>query len=211
MLVAAAVSTAFHHERFDSAYGYVVILLLVAELRPLVKSDKRDPAGLTTSEAFVFALLLHWGLIPALLAMVGAIVVADAVRRRKPWRTAFNVAQYTLAYSAAWLVLVASSIDVNDHGGDSIGAHDLPAIALAGVAFFIVNDVLVAGAVARHEHIPWKAVLLDAPAYRILSTAALLCLSPLLVVVAERSSGFLPLVLVPALRRRPGGGPGAGA
>ena len=42
-----------------------------------------------------------------------------------------------------------------------------------------------------------KSVLLDAPGYRIVSTAALLCLSPLLVVVAERSSGFLPLLLVP--------------
>ena len=197
VLIAAGISAAFHHEPLDSAYGYVVLLLLVAELRPLVKSDKRDPGGLTTSEAFVFALLLHWGLVPALLAMVGAIVVADAVRRRKPWRTAFNVAQYTLAYSTAWLVLVATSVDVNDHGGASIGAHDLPAIALAGVAFFVVNDVLVAGAVARHERIGWKAVLLDAPAYRILSTATLLCLSPLLVVVAERSTGFLPLVLVP--------------
>ncbi len=197
VLIAALVSGLRDHLPFDGPYGYVVILLLVAELRPLVKSDRRDPAGLTTSEAFVFALLLHWGLTPALLALVAAISIADAVRRRKPWRTAFNIAQYTLAYAAASLVLIASSIDIGDHGGRSIGAHDLPAIALAGLAFFLVNETLVAGAVARHERITWKAALVDAPAYRIISTAALLCLSPLLVVVAERSAGFLPLLLVP--------------
>jgi GGDEF domain-containing protein len=197
VLVASLISALTHHVPFDSPYLYVVLLLLVAELRPLIKTDRRDPGGLTTSEAFVFALLLHWGLAPALLAMVVAIGIADTARRRRPWRTAFNIAQFALAYGAASLVLIATSIGIRDHGGTSIGAHDLPAVALAGLVFFLVNDVLVAGAVARHERIPLKSVLLEAPGYRIVSTAALLCLSPLLVVVAERSSGFLPLVLVP--------------
>jgi GGDEF domain-containing protein len=197
VLVASLISALTHHVSLDGPYVYVVLLLLVAELRPLIKTDRRDPGGLTTSEAFVFALLLHWGLAPALLAMVVAIGIADAVRRRRPWRTAFNIAQFALAYGAASLVLLTTSIGIRDHNGASIGAHDLPAVALAGLVFFLVNDVLVAGAVARHERIPWKTVLLDAPGYRIVSTAALLCLSPLLVVVAERSSGFLPLVLVP--------------
>ena len=116
---------------------------------------------------------------------------------RKLWRTAFNIAQYALAFGAASLVLIPTSVDINDQGGGSIGAHDLPAIAAAGVAFFLVNDLLVAGAVARHQRLTCKSVLLDAPGYRVVSTAALLCLSPLLVVVAERSSGFLPLLLVP--------------
>ncbi len=197
VLANAVVSGARHHLRLDASYGWVVLLLLAAEIRPLVKWDRRDPAGLTTSEAFVFALLLHWGLTPALMAMVGSLVIADVVRRRKPWRTAFNVGQYTLAYAAASLVLIASSVDISDHKHRSIGAHDLPAVALAGLAFFLVNDLLVSGAVGYHERVPLKSVLLDAPAYRLISTAALLCLSPLLVVVAERSSGFLPLLLVP--------------
>jgi GGDEF domain-containing protein len=197
VLVAEFFSALRHHQRWDGPYLAVGTLLLVAELRPLVKSDKRDPAGLTTSEAFVFALLLHWGLSLALLAMAIAIVIADAVRGRKPWRTAFNIAQYALAYGAASLVLIACSVDLSDHKSESIGAHDLPAIALAAVAFFLVNDLLVAVAVARHQRVSWKSVLLDAPGYRIVSTAALLCLSPLLVVVAESSSGFLPLLLVP--------------
>ena len=197
VLVAEFFSAIRHQQRWDGSYLAVVILLLVAELRPLVKSDKRDPAGLTTSETFVFALLLHWGLSLALLAMVVAMIIADAVRGRRIWRTAFNIAQYALAYGAASLVLIAGSVDIRDHGQRSIGAHDLPAIAAAAVAFFLVNDLLVAGAVARHQHVTLKSVLLDAPGYRIVSTAALLCLSPLLVVVAERSIGFLPLLLVP--------------
>ncbi len=196
-LASALVSGLRHEQRFDGPYLFVVILLLVAELRPLVKSDKRDPAGLTISETFVFALLLHWGLTLALLALVASIVVADAFRRRKPWRTAFNIAQFSLAYTAASLVLIATSVDIHDHGGSSIGAHDLPAITLAAGVFFVVNDLLVAGAVVRHERVSWKSVLSDAPAYRFLSMAALLSLSPLVVVVAERSIFFLPLILVP--------------
>jgi hypothetical protein len=197
VMVGALVSALRDHPRIDASYGYVVLLLVIAELRPLVRADRRDPAGLTSSEAFVFALVLHWGLSLALLALVGSITLADALRGRKPWRTAFNITQYALAYAAAALVLTASSVDVGDHHGASIGAHDLPAILAAGIAFFVVNDLLVACAVARHERLPYRTVLLDAPAYRILSTTALLCLAPLLVVVAERSSGFLPLLLVP--------------
>ncbi len=197
VLASALVGGLRHEQRLDGPYLFVVILLLVAELRPLVKSDKRDPAGLTISETFVFALLLHWGLSLALLALVASIVIADAFRRRKPWRTAFNIAQYSLAYTAASLVLIATSVDIHDHGGRSIGAHDLPAITLAAAVFFVVNDLLVAGAVVRHERVSWKSVLSDAPAYRFLSMAALLSLSPLLVVVAERSIFFLPLILVP--------------
>jgi GGDEF domain-containing protein len=197
VLVGALISAVRNPPHVDASYGYVVLLLVIAELRPLVRADRRDPGGLTSSEAFVFALVLHWGLSLALLALVGSMTVADALRGRKPWRTAFNIAQYSLAYAAAALVLTASSVDVSDHHGASIGAHDLPAILAAGIAFFVVNDLLVAGAVSRHERLPYRAVLLDAPAYRIVSTTALLCLAPLLVVVAERSSGFLPLLLVP--------------
>jgi GGDEF domain-containing protein len=197
VLVGALASALRDHPRFDAPYGYVVLLLVIAELRPLARADRRDPGGLTLSEAFVFALVMHWGLSLALLALVGSMTVADAVRGRKPWRTAFNIAQYSLAYAAATLVLMASSVNITDHGGTSLGAHDLPAILAAGITFFVVNDLLVAGAVARHERLSYRAVLLDAPAYRIISTTALLCLAPLLVVVAERSSGFLPLLLVP--------------
>jgi len=88
-------------------------------------------------------------------------------------------------------------VSTADHHDTSIGAHDLPAIGAAAVAFFLVNDVLVAGLVARHERTSLRAVLQDGPVFRIVSTTAGLCLAPLLVVVAERSAGFLPLLLVP--------------
>ncbi len=182
---------------FDASYAAMVALLLIAELRPLVKSDRRDPGGLSISEAFVFALLLHWGLAPALLAMIVTVVVADLVRGRRAWRTAFNIGQYALSYGAAGVVLIAASVRPADHGGASIEAHDLPAIAAAAVAFFLVNDLLVAGVIARHERTHLRGVLLDAPVYRVVSTTAVLCLAPLLVVVAERGAGFLPLLLVP--------------
>ena len=197
MLAGALVSALRAPPTFDASYGAMVALLLIAELRPLVKSDQRDPGGLSISEAFVFALLLHWGLAPALLAMIVTVVAADLVRGRRPWRTAFNIGQYALSYGAAAVVLIAASVEPPDHGGASVQAHDLPAIAAAAIAFFLVNDLLVAGVIMRHERVHLRSVLLDAPIYRVVSTTAVLCLAPLLVVVAERSAGFLPLLLVP--------------
>lgn len=43
----------------------VAALLVLGELRPLITAGKGDPNGVTISTAFVFALLLHWGLAPA--------------------------------------------------------------------------------------------------------------------------------------------------
>ena len=58
--------------------------------------------------------------------------------------------------------------------------------------------MLVAGAVARHQKVTLaRACCSTRRATGSSAPAALLCLSPLLVVVAERSSGFLPLLLVP--------------
>src|SRR5579884_3368397 len=76
------------------AFVVVAVLLLLGELRPLITAGSPDANGVNVSTAFVFALLLHWGLPVALLMQTVATIVADTMRRKAPWRTAFNVAQY---------------------------------------------------------------------------------------------------------------------
>src|SRR5881409_3964418 len=79
----------------------VAALLVLGELRPLVTAGSPDANGVSTSTAFVFALLIHWGLAVALLMQTIATILADVVRRKAPWRTAFNVGQFAVSYACA--------------------------------------------------------------------------------------------------------------
>src|SRR3954462_5005886 len=90
-----------------AAFFVAAGLLVMLELRPLVTAGSPDANGVSTSTAFVFALLLHWGLGPALLMMMVATILADTVRRKAPWRTAFNVGQHALSFGCAAFALQA--------------------------------------------------------------------------------------------------------
>src|SRR4051794_25029225 len=45
------------------------VLLVVLELRPVVASGRHDPQGVVMSTAFVIAMLLMWGLWPAVVTL----------------------------------------------------------------------------------------------------------------------------------------------
>ncbi|HEX8002134.1 MAG TPA: EAL domain-containing protein [Mycobacteriales bacterium] len=178
-----------------AAFLMAAALLVVGELRPLFTG--RDQNGVATSTTFVFALLLHWGIGVAVLMQAVATVVADRTNRKAWWRTGFNVAQYSLSYGAAAAALRALGHNASAGSPLPITGADLPAIALAGLVFFVCNDVFVGVAIALHADEPvWKTIRSDL-AYQGLTTAALLALSPLVVVVLDRSVGLLPLLLLP--------------
>ena len=83
------------------AFWAACALLLGVELRPLLTAGARDPNGHLLTSAFVFALLLRYGLDVAVVVQAVATTAIDLSRRKALWRTAFNVSQYTLSWTAA--------------------------------------------------------------------------------------------------------------
>jgi diguanylate cyclase (GGDEF)-like protein len=73
----------------------------------------------------------------------------------------------------------------------------LPAIALAGVAYFATRATLVCGAVALHERRSILRVLRASIGPQALVYAGLLGLAPLVVVVMNHSPGLVPLFVAP--------------
>ena len=179
------------------AFLMAAVLLVLGELRPLFTPATRDQNGVATSTTFVFALLLHWGIGVAILMQAIATVVADRTNGKAWWRTSFNVAQYSLSYGAAAGVLTLMGSGASPAAPLRVAGADLPAIALAGFAFFVVNDLLVSQAIALHANRKLWPVLRGDLAYQGLTTAALLALSPVVVIVLERSVAILPLLLLP--------------
>jgi len=179
--------------RFDEERTVAILLavgVLLGELLPLKIPRRGEHEELTVSTSFAFALLLLAGLWPAVAAQSVASVVEDVVSRKPLWRVTFNVGQYAISLGAASLVLTIAGVDA------VFTAADLPAIVVAGAAFFIVNAVLVGIAVALYVGQPVRAYLRDDIGFSALTAAVLLSLSPIMVVALRAMPELYPLFVV---------------
>ncbi|HEU5034267.1 MAG TPA: EAL domain-containing protein [Mycobacteriales bacterium] len=189
--------TAREFTLLGGSFVVVTAMLIVSELRPLMTAGSPDANGISTSTAFVFALLIHWGLGIALLMQTVATVLADAVRHKAPWRTAFNIGQYALSYAAAWGVLFIFGNRPSPAHPTSVSASLLPAIIFAGAVYFGVNNGLVSGALALRNRSTLRSEFFCNWGYQVGSTSALIGLAPLVVIVMERGPFLVPLLLLP--------------
>ena len=198
LLVASA--TRLSHTDFDrlgASFVAVAILLGLSELRPIMTAGATDANGVSISTSFVFALMLHWGLGIALLMQTVGTILADAVRRKAPWRTAFNLGQYALSFGAAWAMLLAFNRHPSPSHPMSIDGGVLPAVAVAGVCYFVVNNLLVSQAIALLHRTSFRSEVTSNFAYEVGSTGGLLGLAPIVVIVMERGPAVVPLLLLP--------------
>src|SRR5690349_2508145 len=128
------------------------ILVVLGELRPVVLSSSMTVGGTYPSTMFTFAALLHYGLPVAVLLQSVAMIVNGAVTRKAYHRVMFNIAQATLACTAAGVVLGLFGDDRPFAVTPGVPeGSDLLAIGLAGLGYFVLRALLVSGAVALHE------------------------------------------------------------
>ncbi|MEO5875416.1 MAG: EAL domain-containing protein [Streptosporangiaceae bacterium] len=181
----------------DPVYWLVGSFIVFGQLRPIITPGSNENTSATTSTTFTFAALLYAGLPMALCLHGIAVLICGIFRRRSPHRTAFNIAQFTLSLGAAMVVLRIFGIRACPASPWVPEGSDLAAVMLAGTVYFLVNDVLVAGAVALHERISLIRVLHWDFGYQVLSHMALLGLAPIVVVAMDRSPAFIPLIVLP--------------
>ncbi|WP_067481547.1 putative bifunctional diguanylate cyclase/phosphodiesterase [Actinomadura hibisca] len=181
----------------DPLFWILGVLIVAGELRPIITPGSTENSGASTSTTFSFAALLYAGLPIAVVLRAVALVTCGILWGRAPHRIAFNVAQYTLSLGAAWLVLGLFGHHPAPTATWVPGGPDLPVIALAGAAYFLCNDTLVATAIALHERVPLLKALRWDLGYQVLVHLALLGLAPLMVVAMDRSAAFVPLIVLP--------------
>ncbi|MDQ1705115.1 MAG: hypothetical protein QOF18_1481 [Frankiaceae bacterium] len=198
-LIVAALTRLSGHDflLMGGSFVAVAVLLVLGELRPLMTAGSPDANGVSISTAFVFALLIHWGLGVALLMMTVATILADAVRQKAPWRTAFNVGQYALSFAAAWSVLLIFGHHPSPQHPLTVTGGVLPAIVLSGVVYFVLNNAFVSQALALRNHSGLREEFFCNWGYQIGSTGALIGLAPIVVIVMERGPALVPLLLLP--------------
>src|SRR4051812_5438063 len=189
--------TMYEFQLMGASFVVVAGLLVLGELRPLVTAGSPDENGISTSTAFVFALLIHWGLGVALLMQTVATILADALRQKAPWRTAFNVGQYALSYGAAWGVLWVFGSQPSPLHPLPVDGGALPGLAAAGIVYFLVNNGLVSGALWLRNQSTFRAEFFCNWGYQVASNGALIGLAPIVVIVMDRGPFLVPLILLP--------------
>jgi diguanylate cyclase (GGDEF)-like protein len=168
-----------------AAFWLIALLAVVVDVRPFHAPGQRPEATVFTSIAFTFALLLGWGAVPAVAVQSAAVVVSSVRLRHTAWRAVFNAAQYALAFEAGPAASTA------------VPAAGAIVVALAGLVWFAVNELLVSIAVWLRFGGGWSGALTGTLGQDLLATLGLLALGPLVVAAGSVSPLFVPLTLVP--------------
>src|SRR5215218_723479 len=147
---------------------------------------------LAVTTTFAYGLVPLAGTAVAVLVFIFASVAADIGRGKPAVKTLFNAAQYVLALAAGGAVYAALG------GGYEITTGTLPALAAGGLAFMLVNHLLVSIVISLDQGLPiLQGLRRDDLRLELGSSAMVLALAPVAVVVAEKSLLLLPALILP--------------
>ncbi|MFG1651030.1 EAL domain-containing protein [Micromonospora sp. NPDC049275] len=181
--------------RLPVAFWTMAALAVICDARPFVPPGRRQTSAVFPSTCFTFAILLGWGLGPAVAVQAVGVIVSGWRMRHAAWRTAFNVGQYACALAAAYAVIQLGPSTV--FSGGRLHPTDVVAVGGATLAWFVVNYGLVSWAVRLRFGDRWWPTVRQGVGFELLSTGSLLLLAPVLVAAARLSAALIPLVLVP--------------
>ena len=167
---------------------------VVGEMVPIRVPFHGERQVVTLSTTCVFALLLLGQVELAILAQVIGSAAGDLARSKPWWKTLFNLAQYSISVAAAGAVLGV----VGQYRPDSPNAFAPTALLLmflSGVTLYLVNNALIAIAIATSQGISLRVLLRNDVLFQAAVMFVLLSQAPLLVLAIDRAMGLVPLFL----------------
>ncbi|MGH9104682.1 MAG: putative bifunctional diguanylate cyclase/phosphodiesterase, partial [Acidimicrobiales bacterium] len=171
---------------------------VVTELRPLRWLGGGEQGGqVTASWTFMMALLLVGPPISAVSLAFFAFLVGDLVSGKPALKVVFNSSQIIVTLSVGALVMEGfGQYQLLDHVGGTPSVLWLAAFASTTVAVFVLNNTLTCTVISLHQGLALRQVVRSVGTTNLSTDGMLLSLSPIFVVVAERSFLLLPLLLV---------------
>lgn len=168
-------------------------LVLAGELLPIPVPRRNGLTRVTISTTFAFAILLRFGLAPAVAVYVASVVIADTWDRVAPIKVLFNAAQYALAMTAAGAVVMLAPISA----AAGITAGDIPVVVASGLVFFLVNHALACIGGALLSGNPIGRYIRDDFAFQAWTAGCLLAFGPAVVAAAHSTIALVPVCFVP--------------
>ena len=176
----------------------------IGDFLPLKVFTRGAEGEITTSTCFAFAALLAAGPLAALIALVAANLIVDAIRRKAAQKVAFNVAQYAISVAAAAVVLKATT-GMPRPEGPHLEPSDLAGVMLAIAAFFVVNSTLVATVIALVQRTKVLRYLIDDIFNQVATGGLLLGLAPVVLLAADFFLPAIALLFLPLYAVHRGG------
>jgi diguanylate cyclase (GGDEF)-like protein len=180
-----------------ATFGIFALLLFIGELRPVRWLRRREGGAFTASWTFACSLLLIAPPAGAILATALASFLADAINRRPVTKAAFNAGNLAISLGVGALVLSFAGNATLIASSTSLTRY-VPVAVLALMALFVVNGALTSVVIALAQEIPVGPVVRHGVTLNISTDGMLLALSPIFVVVSERSLLLIPLLLLTA-------------
>jgi diguanylate cyclase (GGDEF)-like protein len=177
----------------EPGFWVLAALVFVGELFPIQVHGQEGEE--TFSTTFGFALLFLFGFPAVVLVQALTSLVSDIRGRRPIDRILFNLAQLSISWLAAYLVLRALL-----GPGVATGAWSLEGVAaafLAGAAFFVANSTLVRIAEAIVLQVRVYRHLVADLGFRAWASGMLLGLAVPVAAMADYQLALVPLVALP--------------
>src|SRR4051794_5450388 len=196
VLARGGTSSGFGIEWADQGFWILATLAILGELVPFRVPFRHEAQEVTLSTTFVLAILFMFGLPAAIAIQAAGSLLSDALQRKRSWKAAFNVGQYTLSWTAAALLVGLLN------GGDmpqirSFGVWPLTAVLLAGATFFVVNSTLIGTAIALATDVPVGIYLRRGFGFHASTALVLSSLAPVVIVLTNQHAWLVPLLLLP--------------
>jgi signal transduction histidine kinase len=172
------------------------VLLALGEFLPIPIRHRNQTKLITVTSTFALAIVPVAGIALTVLVYVASSILAELIHRRALLKIAFNAAQYVLALGAAGAVYAAAGGTFGIASG--VTSRDLPAFLASAAVFALVNHVLVATVVALAAGTSVRASILSDLPLEFMSSALLIMLAPVALLVAEQSL-YLVIALVSPL------------
>jgi diguanylate cyclase (GGDEF)-like protein len=178
----------------------LALMLFLGELRaiPVPRGDDTTDQ-ITVSSTFATALVLVGPLSLALAVQALAVALDDRINGGPRRVMIFNMGQYMLTLAATRLTYCLASGHSLFELSTPLSAGDIPAALLASVAYFAVNNGLVATVVALDSGISLLQVLGEDVRFQLATSSILLGLAPVAAHVGTFSVAMLPLLVLPIL------------
>jgi diguanylate cyclase (GGDEF)-like protein len=179
------------------AFWIIAGLALLSDWQPLrVGEHGPQPAYVFVSVCFTFAILLVWGLAPAVCVQVLAALLGTIRLRLSFTEATLTIARLVLALTAANYVLELGKPTTFELGG-RVGVRLLWLVIGAALAWFAANRLTLVLASRVYERSTRRALSGRTLGYELFATGGLLFLAPVL--VAGPRGYLFTLLLVPVL------------
>jgi diguanylate cyclase (GGDEF)-like protein len=179
--------------------GLFAFLVCLCEVRPVTVARSGGSQEVVASATFSFAIFLTFGPLPAIAAQAIASLIGDVATKKPLLKTAFNLAQFVFAWTLAGLLFQAIMGSRILSTGSEFTWRWGAALVVCGVTYFLCNSALVGMIIALSTRSSLWLGITSMITREASSDVVLLALSPIVIVVAERSLVLLPVLLLPVL------------